>query len=76
MPLTEIKKQVKSLKPTTQKQEPSPKARVQSTMKTVINSKVWEDTEKWGELNSLLDRIDALLHQEPSPDLIIDEKPE
>ena len=76
MPLTEIKKQVKSLMPTTQKQEPKPQDRVRSTMKTVISSKVWENTEKWCELNSLLDRIDALLHQEPPPDLIIDEKPE
>lgn len=61
MPLAEIKKQVKSQKPVVQIQEPTPKDRVRSTLSQVTKSKVWEDPQKWTQVESLLAQLDALL---------------
>jgi ParB family transcriptional regulator, chromosome partitioning protein len=61
MPLTEIKKQVKSLKPIPQIKEPIPKDRVRSTLSQVTKAKVWENEGKWAKVNDLLSQIDALM---------------
>jgi|GEM_PF-3137641 len=61
MSLSEIKKQVKDLKPATKQQNPTPKDRVRLTMKKVVSSKVWEDVKKWEEIDLLLNQIDVLL---------------
>jgi ParB family transcriptional regulator, chromosome partitioning protein len=61
MPLTEIKKQVKSLKPTPQTKEPTPKDRVNTTLSNVKKLKVWENTEKWARVENLLAQLDEIL---------------
>jgi ParB family transcriptional regulator, chromosome partitioning protein len=60
MPLTEIKKQVKSLQPQIEPQLPSPQLRVKNTITRVVTAKVWEHPDKWLEVQSLLERLEAL----------------
>lgn len=61
MSLTEIKRQVINLKPLLKSQPFTPKDRVRSTLTQVAKSKIWEDTEKWKEVENLLAQLDALL---------------
>jgi ParB family transcriptional regulator, chromosome partitioning protein len=61
MPLTEIKKQIKSLISPVEKTPPTPKDRVRSTLSQVSKSKVWEDPEKWSQVENLLSQLDVLL---------------
>lgn len=61
MPLSEIKKQIKDLIPTNEKKEPTPKDRVRATLAQVTKSRVWEDSQKWQQVENLLAQLDVLL---------------
>jgi ParB family transcriptional regulator, chromosome partitioning protein len=61
MPLTEIKQQIKNIVPPAEKKPPTPRDRVRSTLSQVSKSKVWEDPEKWSQVENLLSQLDVLL---------------
>ena len=61
MPLTEIKKQIKSLKPTADRKEITPKDRLRSTFDQAKKTKIWENPEKWEKAQQLLSQLDVLL---------------
>jgi ParB family transcriptional regulator, chromosome partitioning protein len=62
MPLTEIKKQVKSFTPEREKKNPTPKDRVRSTLSQVSKAKISE--VQWLELEVLLEKIELILKKE------------
>lgn len=61
MPLTEIKKQIKSLKPISEQKESTPKDRLRSTFDQAKKIKIWEHPQKWAKAQELLSQLDTLL---------------
>ncbi len=59
--LSQIRERVKALQP---QQPQSPKAKIQAVARTVTQSRVWEDQQKWQRVNALLEELSALVGED------------
>ena len=59
--LSQIRERAKALQP---QQPQSPKAKIQSVARTVTQSRVWEDQQKWQRVNALLEELSALVGED------------